>query len=65
MTADYADFNTYDDRFRTHFQSNYTSDYTYEQVQPAYRYGYDLATDERYMDRDWDDVEPEARPSLG
>jgi hypothetical protein len=61
LTTDYADFNTYDDRFRNHYQSNYTSDYTYEQVQPAYRYGYDLATDERYIDRDWNEVEPEAR----
>jgi hypothetical protein len=61
MTTDYADFNTYDERFRNHYQSNYTSEYTYDQVQPAYRYGYDLATDERYVDRDWDEIETEAR----
>lgn len=61
MTSDYGDFNTYDDRFRNHFQSSYTTDYTYEQFQPAYRYGFDLAHDERYRDRDWQEVEPEAR----
>lgn len=62
MTSDYADFSTYDNRFRSHFDSTFTtSDYTYEQYQPAYRYGYDLATDERYVDRNWNDIEMEAR----
>jgi hypothetical protein len=61
QTTDYSDFTTYDDRFRNHFQSSYTTDHTYEQYQPAYRYGYDLATDERYMRRNWDEIEPEAR----
>jgi hypothetical protein len=61
MTSDYTDFHAYDDRFRNHFQSSFTTDYTYEQYQPAYRYGYDLATDERYRDREWNEVVPEAR----
>ena len=62
MSTDYTDFNAYDNRFRDHFQSTYTTEqYTYEQYQPAYRYGYDLARDERYMDRDWNELEPEAR----
>jgi hypothetical protein len=60
QTTDYSDFSAYDDRFRNHFQSSYTTDNTYEQYQPAYRYGYDLATDERYVDRDWNDIEMEA-----
>lgn len=59
VSSDYGDFYAYDDRFRDHFNASYTTDYTYEQYQPAYRYGYDLATDERYLDRDWDEIEPE------
>jgi hypothetical protein len=62
MSSDYTDFSAYDDRFRNHFDSSFTTtDYTYEQYQPAYRYGYDLATDERFVDRGWQDIEPEAR----
>jgi hypothetical protein len=62
MSSDYTDFSAYDDRFRNHFESTFTTtDYTYEQYQPAYRYGYDLATDERFVDRGWQDIEPEAR----
>ncbi|MGE5224048.1 MAG: hypothetical protein ACM3PY_16535 [Omnitrophica WOR_2 bacterium] len=58
----YADFNTYDATFRNHFTSTMPdSGYTYEQYQPAYRYGYDLATNTRYQDMNWDQVEPDAR----
>lgn len=58
----YADFNTYDATFRNHFTSIMPdSGYTYEQYQPAYRYGYDLATNTRYRDMNWDQVEPDAR----
>jgi hypothetical protein len=58
----YSDFSTYDADFRNHFSSTMPgSGYTYEQYQPAYRYGYDLATDPRYRGRSWLDVEPEAQ----
>jgi hypothetical protein len=33
----------------------------YTDYEPAYRYGYVLATDPRYRDREWDVIEPEAR----
>jgi hypothetical protein len=56
----YADFSTYDTSFRNHFASSFGSGYTYEQYQPAYRYGYDLATDPRFRGRDWSEIEPEA-----
>lgn len=60
--AQYADFSTYDATFRNHFISTMPdSGYTYEQYQPAYRYGYDLATNTRYQEMNWDQVEPEAR----
>lgn len=57
-----GDFSRYDTDFRTHYgQGSYGSDYTYEQVQPAYRYGYTLASDQRYKDRNWTDVEGDVR----
>lgn len=57
----YRDFGYYDTAFHNHFNTMYGTSYQYNQYQPAYRYGYDLATDPRYTDRDWMDVEPEAR----
>jgi hypothetical protein len=57
--TEYTDFSSYDDRFRNHFQSSYTTDSTYETYQPAYRYGYDLARDDQYRGREWHDIEPE------
>jgi uncharacterized protein (TIGR02271 family) len=35
--------------------------YTYEQYKPAYDYGRELATDQRFRGRDWSTLEPEAR----
>lgn len=58
----YNDFNSYDDRFHSHYNTYYiNSGYSYDQYVPAYRYGYYLATDDRYRDRDWNLLEPEAR----
>jgi hypothetical protein len=59
----YGEFDTYDTRFQDHFtNSMYGTTYTYDQYRPAYRYGYDLARDDRYRDyQSWTDVEPEAR----
>jgi uncharacterized protein (TIGR02271 family) len=55
-------FDTFDMNFRNHYQTTYTgSDMTYEDYRPAYRYGYDLGTSDRFRDRDWYDVEREAR----
>jgi len=56
------DFRRYDNDFRTHYQTyGMDSGYTYEQYTPIYRYGYNLASDPAYRDRDWDAIEPEAR----
>lgn len=58
----YPDYTTHQDGFRNHFtNSMYANSYTYEQYEPAYRYGYDLATNSRYQDRQWEDIETEAR----
>jgi len=56
-------FDTYDAGFRTHFNTTFAHQQgaTYEAYMPAYRYGYTLATDQKYSNRDWDMVESEAR----
>ena len=57
-----ADFREYDTGFRSHYDVHYTDTvYTYTDYQPAYYYGYLLASDERYSGRRWEDIEPEAR----
>jgi len=55
-------FRGYDEDFRTHYQSYGTnSGYTYEQYTPIYRYGYNLANDSAYRNREWSDIEADAR----
>lgn len=59
-----VDFSEYDTVFRDHFETSIygTHGFTYEQYLPAYRYGYDLATNERFREMNqWDELEPEAR----
>jgi uncharacterized protein (TIGR02271 family) len=56
------DFTDYETDYRNNYQSAFaTKGYTYDQYAPAYRYGYNLASDERYRGRDWAAVEPDAR----
>jgi len=58
----YRAYETYDPDFRTHFQSNYSRvGGNFDRYQPAYRYGYTLATDDRYRGRTWGEVEADAR----
>jgi hypothetical protein len=55
---------SYEPMFREDFTSRYgRTGRAYTDYEPAYRYGYTLATDPRYRDRDWDVLEPEARRS--
>jgi uncharacterized protein (TIGR02271 family) len=57
-----ADFSRYDQDFRTHFDTNYAQrGGQYSNYQPAYRYGYTLANDNRYQGRQWREIEPEVR----
>jgi uncharacterized protein (TIGR02271 family) len=56
-------YDTYDPDFRANYQSVYSGLGSYDRFQPAYRYGYTLATDKRYQGRDWGEIEPEARKS--
>ena len=53
----YADF---EDDFRSHYRDTY-SDLDFADYSPAYRYGYDVAYDDRYAGRGFDDVEPDLR----
>jgi hypothetical protein len=55
-------YSRYDNDFRTHYQSNASNTgYTYDQYAPVYRYGYGLANDPMYRDRDWSTIESDAR----
>ena len=50
------------DDFRSDYQSRYAATgSTYEDFDPAYRYGHALASDSRYRGRSWDEIETEAR----
>ena len=52
----------YEPEFRSHYDTAFASRGSpYEHWAPAYRYGYDIATDARYRDREWATVEPDAR----
>jgi uncharacterized protein (TIGR02271 family) len=63
-TSKVGDFARYDTDFRTHYQQNFAnSGHTYDEYAPMYRYGHSLATHEHYRDREWAEVEPEARKS--
>jgi len=52
----------YDTGFRRHYQQYYlNSGMSYDQVQPAYQYGYDLGGNDQYRGRDWSQIENSAR----
>ena len=55
-------FATYDPTFREHYTTAFAnSGAAYAVYEPAYRYGYELGTNERYRGRDWAALEAEAR----
>jgi len=61
--TDVRSYSDLDAEFRQHYQDNYAQngyDYEYYYI-PAYRYGYTLATEGRFIDYTWEDLEPEAR----
>lgn len=49
--------------YRRNYDTMYATGgrYSWNQYSPAYRYGYNLATDQRYAGRDWAEVEADAR----
>jgi hypothetical protein len=59
---DVRGIDTYDADFRRHYTTSLASrGHPYERWSPGYRYGYELASDQRYAGRDWTVIEPEAR----
>ncbi|WP_156895545.1 general stress protein [Massilia putida] len=53
---------TYDDDFRSDWQTNYASlGGSYDDYAPAYRFGSEMRRGEKYRDRDWTDVEQTLR----
>jgi uncharacterized protein (TIGR02271 family) len=56
------DFSAYEHEFRSHYDTAFAQRGSpYDRWAPAYRYGYDLASDPRYRDREWAAVETDAR----
>jgi hypothetical protein len=57
-----GDFGRYESDFRSHYQTTAANTgYSYDQYAPVYRYGYGLANDPMYRDRDWSTIESDAR----
>lgn len=57
-------FAAYEADFRKHFTTTYGgrgNTYTYDKYAPAYRYGHDLVSDQRYRGKDWSAFEADAR----
>jgi len=60
--ASIGDLSAYEADFRRNYESNYAdSGLSYDEYRPAYRYGYDLAKDPRYSNKNWDSIEPQAK----
>ena len=56
------DWNSYDKDFRSHFYLFYSDgELPYEHYASAYRYGYQLASDQRYDKKDWYEIETHAQ----
>jgi stress response protein YsnF len=52
----------YDADFRNNFKTAYANTgMTYEQCAPAYQYGSQLSSNQRYAGRDWNAIEPDVR----
>ena len=61
-TAARAELTAEDSEFRNHYNAQFAnSGFSYEQIAPAYRFGRNLHSSERYYSVDWDTVEPEAQ----
>jgi len=63
-TREARGFETYETDFRHHYTTTVASGsqgQAYERWAPAYRYGYNLASDRQYAGRDWAALEPEAQ----
>jgi len=61
-TSNRRSFADLDDEFRQDYQANFASSgLSYDDIQPAYRGGYEMRCDSRFANSDWDSAEPELR----
>ncbi|MGE3539756.1 MAG: DUF2382 domain-containing protein [Candidatus Tectimicrobiota bacterium] len=61
-TTGMRDFDAYRSDFRQHYNTTFSGNNTpYDDYEPAYRFGYDLGSHERYHGRDWETLEADAR----
>lgn len=62
FTDDDYDYSQYEYGYRTHYTTNYANTgRDYYSYAPAYRFGYDLARQDRFFGRTWNDIESEVR----
>ncbi len=55
-------FQAFEIDFRRHHEVTYANlNNPFRDYKPAYQYGYDLAADEQFGSRSWEEIEPEAR----
>ena len=45
-----------DEAFRSHYDSNFSSNGDYDDYEPAYRYGFDLAREDEFSGKPWSDA---------
>lgn len=50
-----------DEGFRSHFESNYSANGDFEDYEPAYRYGFDLASESEFKGKPWRDARSDAK----
>jgi len=61
-TSGRRNFADLDDEFRQDYQTHFASSgVSYEDIQPAYRGGYEMRGDSRFANSDWDSAEPQLR----
>ena len=44
-----------DEAFRSHYESNFSANGDYDDYEPAYRYGFDLASESEFQGKPWND----------
>lgn len=54
-------FDQWYDNFYGHYEQNYANRHDYLAMMPAYRQGYYMGADQNYRNREWHEIEPEAR----
>jgi len=60
--TNYGSYNTHLEDFRTHYRTNYANNqYSFSNYEPAYQYGSYLASEPRYRNRAWNEIEMDVR----